>query len=202
MLSYHELLIRREGMVKKKVILKDGTVLHIESMSGKEDAREFLGFINSFVTDGSYLLVDKPVTLQEEKQWLRTQFQAQRKGEQLYLKALVDGHLVGDCFAKPGFGRNRGNVNLGIAVVKDWRGKGIGRLLLEEIIERSEQKWHPNNIYLHVVSANTKARELYESLGFRVVAQLPQWFKYKKQYLDEYILILDKKCFRQRKKSY
>ena len=70
-------------MVKKKVILKDGTVLHIESMSGKEDAREFLGFINSFVTDGSYLLVDKPVTVREEKQWIRTQIQAQRKAEQI-----------------------------------------------------------------------------------------------------------------------
>jgi RimJ/RimL family protein N-acetyltransferase len=189
-------------MLKKKAILKDGTLLHIEPLNEKEDAREFLGFINSFVTDESYLLVDIPVTLQEEKQWLQTQFQTQRKGEQLYLKAMVDGRLVGDCFAKPGFGRNRGNVNLGIAVVKDWRGKGIGRLLLGEVIERSEQKWHPNNIYLQVVSANTKARELYESIGFRVVAQLPQWFKYKKQYLDEYILILDKKCFQQRKKSY
>jgi len=106
--------------LKKKVILKDGTVLSIEPLNGKEDPREFLGFINSFVRDGSYLLVDKPVIFKEEKQWLRTQRQAQRKGEQLYLKALVDGHLVGDCFAKPGFGRNRGNINLGIAVVEDW----------------------------------------------------------------------------------
>jgi RimJ/RimL family protein N-acetyltransferase len=188
-------------MLKKKVILKDQTVLSIEPLNGKEDPREFLGFINSFVRDGSYLLVDKPVTLQEEKQWLRTQLQTQRKGEQLYLKALVDGHLAGDCFAKPGFGRNRGNVNLGIAIVKDWQGKGIGRVLLEVIIERSEQKWHPNNIYLHVVSANTRARKLYESLGFRIVASLPQWFKYERRYLDEFILILDKKRFQQSKQS-
>jgi RimJ/RimL family protein N-acetyltransferase len=187
--------------LKKKVILKDGTVFSIESLNGKEDPREFLGFINSFVRDGSYLLVDKPVTLQEEKQWLRTQLQAQRKGEQLYLKALVDGRLVGDCFAKPGFGRNYGNVNLGIAVVKEWQGKGIGHVLLEEVIERSEQKWHPNNTYLHVVSANTRARKLYESLGFRVVASLPQWFEYKRQYLDEFVLILDKKRFQQSKQS-
>jgi RimJ/RimL family protein N-acetyltransferase len=186
-------------MLKKKLVLRDGTVLLIEPLSGKEDVREFLGFIDSFVRDGSYLLVDKPVTLQDEKQWLRTQIQAQRKGEQLYLKVLVDGRLVGDCFAKPGFGRNRGNVNLGIAVVKDWRGKGIGRLLLEEIIERSEKKWHPNNIYLHVVSANIKARKLYESLGFKVIARLPQWFKFKEKYLDEFVLVLDKKRFRQRK---
>lgn len=188
-------------MVKTKFILKDGTVVYVKPLDGKEDPQEFLGFINSFIRDGSYLLVDKPVTFKEEKQWLRTQIQAQRKGEQLYLKALVDGHLVGDCFAKPGFGRNRGNVNLGIAVMKDWRGKGIGHVLLEELIERSEKKWHPHNIYLHVISANTRARKLYESLGFRIVATLPQWFEYKKKYLDEFVLILDKKRFQQSKQS-
>ena len=139
------------------------------------------------------------MTLKEEKKWLQTQIQAQRKGEQIYLKALVNGHLIADCFAKPGFGRNRGNINLGIAVAKNWRGKGIGHILIEEIILRSEQKWHPKNIYLHVVSANKKARQVYESLGFRIIAQLPQWFEYNTTYLDEFILILDTKRFRQLK---
>ncbi len=186
-------------MLKKKIALTDGTVLSLEPLNGKENPQEFLGFINSFIHDESYLLVNKPVTLNEEKQWLRTQLQAQRKGEQLYLKALVDGHLVGDCFAKPGFGKNHGNADLGIAIMKEWQGKGIGRVLLTEIIERSEKKWHPHNIYLHVVSENTRARRLYESLGFRIVATLPEWFEYRNRYIDEYLLILDRKRFQTRK---
>ena len=72
-------------------------------------------------------------------------------------------------------------------------------MLIEEIILRSEQKWHPKNIYLHVVSANKKARQVYESLGFRIIAQLPQWFEYNTTYLDEFILILDTKRFQQLK---
>jgi len=47
------------------------------------------------------------VTLKEEKHWLQTPIQAQRKGEQIFLKALVNDHLIGNCFAQPGFGRNR-----------------------------------------------------------------------------------------------
>ncbi|HVQ01672.1 MAG TPA: GNAT family N-acetyltransferase [Candidatus Thermoplasmatota archaeon] len=183
-------------MARTKFILDDGTEVHIESLNGREDPREFIRFINSFLRDGSYLLIDKPVTLKKEKEWLRTQLQTQRKGEQLYLKALVDGRLVGDCFAKSGFGRNRGNVDLGIAVKREWRGRGIGHLLLRTLIERSERKWHPHNIYLHVIAANTRAKKLYESLGFRVVATLPQWFEYKGTYLDELVLILDKQRFR------
>jgi GNAT superfamily N-acetyltransferase len=113
----------------------------------------------------------------------------------------VNSHLITDCFAKPGFGRNRGNINLGIAIAKNWRGKGIGHMLLEELIIRSEQKWNPKNIYLHIVSSNKKARQLYESLGFLQIVQLPQWFEYNTMYLDEYILILDRKRIQQDKKA-
>jgi ribosomal protein S18 acetylase RimI-like enzyme len=184
-----------------RVVLKDGTIIDIVPLSGREDAREFQRFINTLIKEGTYLLVDKPVLLKEEKQWLNTQIQAQRRGEQIYLKALVNGRLIGNCVAKPDFGRNRGNVNLGIALEKQWRGKGIGRILLEELISRSEQKWHPKNIYLHVISANTTARALYESLGFRIIAKLPEWFEYKTTYLDEYFLLLDKQSFRKQQKK-
>jgi ribosomal protein S18 acetylase RimI-like enzyme len=188
-------------MVKKKIILEDGTVVYIEPLKGIEDAREFQCFINALAREGTYLLVDKPISIQEEKEWLKNQLLAQQKGEQLYLKALVDGHLIGDCFAKPGFGRNRGNIDLGIAIARKWRGKGIGRTLLMELIERSEEKWHPKNIYLHVISQNTRARKLYELLGFRIVARLPAWFEYNGKYLDEFLLILDKEYYRSYRKK-
>lgn len=181
---------------KKIVELQDGTNVHIETLTGKEDAREFQRFINTLTRERTYLLVDKPVTLKEEKQWLKAQIQAQKKGEQIYIKALTNDHLIGDCFAKPGFGRNQGNINLGIAIKKQWRGKSLGKILLKELILRSEEKWHPKNIYLHVVSSNQNARNLYESLGFRKIAQLPQWFEYYGKYLDEIILILDKKHYK------
>lgn len=187
--------------MKKHIVLKDGTIVCIEPVNGTEDFREFQRFINTLTRERTYLLVNKPITLKEEKQWLKTQVTEQRKGQQIYLKACVEGRLIGDCFAKPGFGRNHGNVNLGIAIAKKWRGKGIGHILLEELIFRSEKKWHPKNIYLHVVSANKKAYRLYESLGFRIIAQLPQWFEYNKGYLDEYLLILDNERFIQQHKK-
>jgi [ribosomal protein S18]-alanine N-acetyltransferase len=187
--------------MRTQVKLKDGTIVSIEPLNGKEDAREFQQFINSLTREKTYLLVDKPITLKEEKLWLKTQLQEQRKGGQIYLKALVNGRLIGDCFAKQGFGRNRGNINLGIGLAKNWRGKGLGYLLLTELIERSEQKWHPQNIYLHVISANISAYRLYESLGFQILATLPRWFEYEKRYLDEYFLLLDKEKFLKQKKN-
>ena len=187
---------------KKTIVLPDKSIVHIEPLTGRENAKEFQTFINTLTREGTYLLVSKHISLKEEQQWLQTQMIEQRKRQQIYLKALVDGRLIGVCCAKPGFGRNHGNVNLGIAIVKNWRGKGLGHLLLSELIERSEKKWHPKNIYLHVVSENTTAHHLYEALGFHVIAQLPQWFEHNKKYLDEYLLILDKERFSKKKMHY
>ncbi|MFA5102757.1 MAG: GNAT family N-acetyltransferase [Candidatus Thermoplasmatota archaeon] len=189
-------------MSQKIIRLRDRTIVRIEPFTGKENAREFQRFINALTREGTYLLLNKLVTLDEETRWLQTQVTEQRKGQQLQLKALVDERLIGTCIAKPGFGRNHGNVNLGIGISKQWRGKGIGHLLLEELIRRSEKKWHPKNMHLQVVSVNKKALQLYESLGFRIIARLPQWFEYDKKFYDEYLLLLDKEqFFQQQNKS-
>ena len=64
--------------------------------------------------------------------------------------------------------------------------------MLKELILLSKKKWHPKNVFLHVVSSNKNAISLYESLGFRKIARLPQWFEYYGKYLDEIVLILEK----------
>ena len=170
--------------------LQDNTSITIEPVTGKEDPREFQRFINTLTKEGTYLLLDKPISLEQEKKWLEAQANAQQKGEQIYLKALAAGRLVGDCIAKPGFGRNQGNISLAIAIARPWRDRGLGTLMLRHIMMLAEKKWHPKNFSLHVVEANHRARHVYESLGFQVVARLPQWYEYKGAYLDEFILIL------------
>jgi ribosomal protein S18 acetylase RimI-like enzyme len=55
----------------------------------------------------------------------------------------------------------------GIAVVPEWRSRGIGRLLLAEIvvIARTQGKTY---IRLDVVDTNPRAQALYERLGYKV----------------------------------
>ena len=182
---------------KKTLQLKDGTDILIEQLTGREDPRQFQRFINPFVDEGAYLLLDKPLTLQEEKKWLKETAAANKKGQQIYLKALVGKQLVGSCSAQKGMFRERGNVSLGITIDQQWRGKGLGRFLLRDLIILVERQWHPQNIYLYTVVINRRALRLYQSLGFRVIARLPYWFFYEDTYYDEFVLILDRKYFHQ-----
>jgi len=183
---------------KKKHHLKDGSEVLFEQLTGKEDARQFQLFINTFYHEGAYLLRDKPATLQEEKQWLKHTAEEIRSGRQLFLKAMVDNYLIGCCNAQRGMFREQGNVMLGIAVEKRWRQRGIGRLLLQEIILLVEQKWQPQNIYLTTVVTNRPAQALFSSIGFKLISRLPYWFCYNGMYYDEFMLLLDKQEFYKR----
>jgi ribosomal protein S18 acetylase RimI-like enzyme len=83
--------------------------------------------------------------------------------------AALDGKFVGiaTCFinfstfkAKPYF-----NVH-DIAVLKEFRGKGIGRKLLEYVIEKARGHGYCK-VTLEVRDDNLNAKELYKSLGFK-----------------------------------
>ncbi|MCF7760303.1 MAG: GNAT family N-acetyltransferase [Cephaloticoccus sp.] len=61
--------------------------------------------------------------------------------------------------------RHKG-VIWGMYVHPDWRGKGIGRKLMLEILDRCEQMPDLRRVRLSVTGNNVAARKLYESLGF------------------------------------
>ena len=55
-----------------------------------------------------------------------------------------------------------------------WRNQGIGRSLICQVLDQGRQLGKP--VRLRVLRVNDRARKLYESLGFRVVSELPERF--------------------------
>lgn len=69
----------------------------------------------------------------------------------------------------PGFGYVADDVpELSMAVVAEWRARGVGRLLLRGLVRRARLAGHAA-ISLSVERANTRAHRLYTEEGFRVV---------------------------------
>ena len=128
--------------------------------------------------------------IEEEHKWFAEQLKQIRDGNRISLVAEVDSHVVGFCDVwrvRPGTPLDhRGTV--GISVVKDHRGKGIGRALLVEAIARSRGTFEL--LELTVLTNNKRALKLYADLGFRRCGKLVRAMKRGGRYFDEYLMQL------------
>ena len=73
----------------------------------------------------------------------------------------------------------------GITVVRDFRGEGIGKLLMNLVIEEAKKEMPKLKIIqLGVFGNNGIACSMYEKLGFTRFGVLPKGVKYKGQFVD------------------
>ena len=88
--------------------------------------------------------------------------------------ARVDGRLAGAYYLKPNFpGRSAHIANAGYVVDARYRGRGIGRRLVEDSIARAPALGF-DAIQFNLVYASNPARSLYEELGWREIGRIPR----------------------------
>lgn len=85
---------------------------------------------------------------------------------------------------------HKGNV-FGMYVAPKFRGLGLGKLLLIELIRRAKNCDGLEQINLTVVSENNSAKKLYKSLGFKVYGVEKKALKFNGQYFDEDLMVLN-----------
>jgi len=78
----------------------------------------------------------------------------------------------------------------GMYVSPSVAGKGLGKQLLDEAILRAKSNNNIHQLYLTVLTSNTRAINLYSSAGFEVFATEPKSVNIQGQYLDEYQMVL------------
>jgi RimJ/RimL family protein N-acetyltransferase len=102
------------------------------------------------------------------------------------------GSLVGVVTFMQEAGRkdaHKGNV-YGMYVAPDMRGKGLGKALLIELIRRARNLEGLERLKLTVVSENTVAKKLYQSLGFETYGVERAALKHEGMYYDEDLMVL------------
>ena len=101
-----------------------------------------------------------------------------------FIVAEIDGRHVGYVMCKTEYGfsnfKKLGFVKKGhvvsIAVLEEFRKRGIGKVLVEESIKGVKLK-KCDEFYLEVRCSNTEAVRLYEKLGFVIKQQLNAYYR-------------------------
>lgn len=106
--------------------------------------------------------------------------------------AFEDGNLAGmmtfvrDTGVKD---RHKGHI-YGVYVTHAHRGKGVGRALIEALLDRAKRDESLEQILLAVATVQTSARQLYRSCGFVSFGIEPNALKVGSAYVDEDHMIL------------
>jgi RimJ/RimL family protein N-acetyltransferase len=108
----------------------------------------------------------------------------------LYLVAEADGEIIGNANCRGGKRGHRHNLGLGITIVKEWRGKGVGTALLQTMIEWCEENPTVKRLELMVFHKNPGAIRLYERLGFQHEGVKKSAFFKHDEFLDMLIMAI------------
>jgi RimJ/RimL family protein N-acetyltransferase len=152
----------------KEVVLKDGRKGIIRTAE-QADTEKVLNQIISVLKEAEYTVTTYPedkadFTVEKETKWVKDHMEEEGK---LLVVAEIDGEIVGSADLHNGERRRIQHVaTVGITVLKNFRRLGIGKALMETLIEWASD--HPviEKIALGVFANNTGAISLYKKLGF------------------------------------
>lgn len=163
-----------------------GSVLRIRTFD-EDDWQDFWPIFRAVVDEGETYALDPAMTLPEAQDfWCGP-------GNDNVVTVRDGAQLLGS--AKMGPNRPAQGAHVGTAsfmVAEEARGRGVGRLLGEHVID-----WHRTNGFRAiqfnaVVSTNASAVRLWQSLGFAVVGTVPAAFRRPSgQYADLHVMHLE-----------
>jgi RimJ/RimL family protein N-acetyltransferase len=145
---------------------------------------ELLKFINRLVAEDTYLnLSGRAKTFEEEERWLKGTLTEIKTGKNILFWACYEDTIVGSVNILHGYERSWHVGKIGLMIDKDFRREGIGKFLLELILEKAKD-FDIRIATLEVFSDNVAAISLYEKVGFRVYGRLPKGLFRKGKFSD------------------
>jgi RimJ/RimL family protein N-acetyltransferase len=146
--------------------LKSGEKIVVRSVL-PEDTRNMLELVSEILQEREFMITqpeELQVTEEQEQVWLQ-----QHNDDPGMIALLAFSHtlLVGYLhFACEGRKRRAHSGKLGMAIRKEWRAKGVGRALLQSLLDWAQDNPQIEKVCLEVFANNSRAIHLYESLGF------------------------------------
>lgn len=177
-----------------KKILKVGNLKILVREIDKTDLKrvdDFLEYINSLVEEDAMIWTNRKLKKREEKIFLKEWLKKveEKTGIMLVAEDLKNKKIIGITTIEVGKNRESHVGILGITIRKEYRGMGLGKKLMKEIIRLSRKRLKIKLIRLSVFEKNKIAIKLYEKFGFKKVAKIPKQIQYKGELIDEIIMI-------------
>lgn len=152
----------------------------------QNDVQELLSFMNILSKEQTYIrLQGEELTIDEEIRYVDDFIRRMKERKAIKFLAFQGKELIGvaDVYLKDKIESHIGVF--GITIKKEWRGKGIGRKLMEQTLNEAVKSIDGLKIIeLGVFANNPVAKKMYEKMGFVEYGRLPKGIKYKGDFVD------------------
>lgn len=150
------------------------------------DVESMLKFVNKLAHEETYVSLNKEYTYDEELDWVVGNIKKMRAGKEIHIGAYDKGKYIGsvDIFDKQE--ENQSHVcGFGIAVDKEFREFGLGRILMEEAFIQAKSFLEKKLVSFTCFADNERAINLYKSMGCVEFGRLPKAIKYQGRFTDQ-----------------
>jgi len=81
--------------------------------------------------------------------------------------------------------RMKHTAMIGMGIHQEWRNQGLGKVLMESIINWAKNESYIEVIWLDVYASNLLGLNLYKNTGFKVSGMIKGFFKHGNEYFDK-----------------
>ena len=160
--------------------LKDGRKLILRTAK-ESDAQEMLAFRIKSLGETDFLLQYPEemadYTIENQLKFINRMINSEN--DKMFT-AVVDGKIVGT--GQGSFSTRlklKHRASIGIALLKEYWGLGIGSAIFTEIIKSAQSRDGVELLELEVIEGNERAIALYKKFGFEIVAEIPDAIRLK-----------------------
>lgn len=134
-------------------------------------------FLSCIVADGETYCWPRDTSESDARTWWMN-----KPGGRVYVAVDDDGTVLGTAEMHPNQPAGGAHVaNAGFMVSHAAFGRGVGRAMALHLLEDARRLGFHAMQFNAVVESNTRAIELWQSLGFRILATVPEAFEHPKE---------------------
>lgn len=157
-----------------------------------DDAPKIIAYMNRVISEPNSNLemsAGEFLHTEEEERKLLADFHDSKNS--IYFVAEIDDEIIGNLVCHGSSRRaSRHCVSISMSVAKEWRGKGVGKALLQKTIAWAKFSGEIKRMDLIVFERNQTAIKLYEKFGFEKEGLLRKSIYREGQFLNAYIMAL------------
>ena len=171
--------------------LKDGREAVIRSPQ-VEDWKELIAYLTQAASETDFLLTTPEECSKYSEKYEKAFIEATNNSDNaVMLMCLIDHKIVGTSRIEwKTHIKTKHRARIGIAILKDYWGLGIGSTFFKEMIRIALENKDLLQLELEFVDGNERAKALYEKFGFKIFGFIPNSIRAKDGSLrKEYMMI-------------